>query len=217
MAKRKTVALLRISTGDQDLDVQRGQVEAWARAHGIVVEQWIEETISGAAARRPQLEQLLDDARRGRVGTVVVVALDRLGRSALNVIQNIHALDEAGTRVVSLRECLDFSTPAGRLVASVLAHVAEIERETLRERTRAGIAAARRRGRHPGRPRLVFRDAEVADLRAALAAGHSLRHIAREGLVVAFDTNGNPRKPSAATLAKALREADSGNGLKIAR
>ena len=126
-----------------------------------------------------------------------------IGRSAIRVLNNLHELDAAGVRVVSLRESLDFGTPAGRLVASVLAHVAEIERETLRDRTRAGIAAAKKRGATLGRPALVFSDDELAELRAMRAAGRTWAEIEGSDFRV-FDARGRAVKPSGRAMRRAL-------------
>lgn len=108
-------------------------------------------------------------------------------------------------RVVSLRESLDFGTPAGRLVVSVLAHVAEIERDTLRHRTKAGIEAARKSGKTLGRPSLVFSGDELAELRAMRAAGKTWAEIEGSEFRV-FDARGRAVKPSGRAMRRALAE-----------
>lgn len=204
----RTVALIRVSTDSQDVEVQRQQVERWAMSQGVELAEWFEEhATSGAAKKRPTLDRLLADARRGRIGTLVVVALDRLGRSAIQVMTCLHELDAVGVRVVSLRESLDFGTAAGRLVASVMAHVAEIERENLRARTRAGLAAARKRGKTLGRPRLVWTDEELAELRAMRADGATWERITESGSFKVFDTTGQAVKPSKRAMQRALASA----------
>jgi len=205
MSKRnRVVALIRVSTDEQHLDAQREPIERWAEASRTTVAEWFEEeAVSGAAKRRPELDRLLADARRGRVGTLVVAALDRLGRSAIGVMNNLHELDAAGVRVVSLRESLDFGTAAGRLVASVLAHVAEIERENLRARTRAGLAAARKRGKTLGRPRLVWSPEEIDQLRRMRAEGLTWAQIGESGFRV-FDSRDRAVSPSARAMRRAL-------------
>lgn len=205
MSKRNRVAaLIRVSTDKQDVDVQRQQIERWATAHDLPVSEWFEEhATSGTASKRPTLDRLLADARRGRIGTLVVVALDRLGRSAIAVMNHLHELDAAGVRVVSLRESLDFGTAAGRLVASVLAHVAEIERDNLRARTRAGIAAARKRGAKIGRPRLVWTDAKLDELRDLRETGQTWAEIEASNFRV-FDSHDRAVKPSVRAMRRAL-------------
>ena len=86
----RIAALIRVSTDHQNVEVQRAQIERWATAQESVVSAWyVEPATSGAAKRRPELDRLLADARRGGVGTLVVAALDRLGRSAVNVMSTL--------------------------------------------------------------------------------------------------------------------------------
>ena len=112
---------------------------------------------TGSVARNdwPGLQRVLEAARRGRIDAVFVWKLDRFGRSALDVLANIHALADAGVRFVAITQGLDVK-PGGdatsRLLLTVLAAVAEFERDLIRERTRAGIERARRAGRHLGHP-----------------------------------------------------------------
>ncbi len=201
-----TIALLRVSTDAQDLEPQRLQIAAWARAQGINPEglDWREEhATSGAATARPVLDAILADARRGRVKALVVVALDRLGRSTVRVLSLVDELHRLGVRVVSLREGIDLASATGRLVAGIFASLAEFERELIRERTRAGLAAAKRRGKRIGRPKLDWRKEDLADLHALLRAGATIDGIARRGDFVIFDTQGRPRRPSLRSLQRA--------------
>jgi putative DNA-invertase from lambdoid prophage Rac len=203
-SSERVAALIRVSTDEQTSDPQRLAVRRWASANGFHVRWYAEDGVSGAAKSRPVLDRLMADARAGRVRTVVVAALDRLGRSAVDLIVRLDELRRLGVRVVSLRESLDFSTTAGQLVGSVLAHVAQMEREALRERTRAGIAAARKRGVRLGRPSLVWRPAEVSELRELRAAGHSLPAIHAAKSLRVFDTQGRAVVPSVRAMRRAL-------------
>lgn len=108
------------------------------------------DTASGARADRPQLSALLDQLREG--DTLVVWRLDRLGRSVQDLIALVVDLRDRGIGFRSLTEGIDTTTPGGRFVFVVLAGLAEMERELVRERTLAGLAAARDRGRRGGRP-----------------------------------------------------------------
>jgi DNA invertase Pin-like site-specific DNA recombinase len=110
------------------------------------------ETASGARSDRPTLEQVLDQLRPG--DTLVVWKLDRLGRSLRHLVDTITGLAERGVGFRSLQEAIDTTTtPGGKLVFHVFAALAEFERDLIRERTSAGLAAARARGRHGGRTR----------------------------------------------------------------
>jgi putative DNA-invertase from lambdoid prophage Rac len=147
----------RVSTLDQDAGLAASELQAWAgRAGGRIVETF-EETASGSWNNRPGLQRLLAQSRRGLIDVVVVWKLDRFGRSALDVLANIQALADAGVRFVAVTQGIDIK-PGGdamsRLMLTVLAAVAEFERDLIRERTRLGMAKARARGKRLGRPKL---------------------------------------------------------------
>ena len=134
----------RVSTADQQPQLQ---VDALEHAGCYRV---FTETASGARSDRPVLEQLLDQLRPG--DTLVVWKLDRLGRSLRHLVDTVTGLADRGIGFRSLQEAIDTTTPGGKLVFHVFAALAEFERDLIRERTSAGLAAARARGRHGGRP-----------------------------------------------------------------
>lgn len=134
----------RVSTDDQDAALQ---VDALERAGCSKV---FVDTASGALAERAELSRLLDQARPG--DTLVVWRLDRLGRSIKHLITTLTDLSERQIGFRSLTENIDTTTSGGRLVFHIFAALAEFERDLIRERTRAGLAAARKRGRQGGRP-----------------------------------------------------------------
>src|SRR5829696_4979183 len=111
------------------------------------------ETASGARADRPTFAQLLDQLRPG--DTLVVWKLDRLGRSLRHLVDTVTGLAERGIGFRSLQGAIDTTTPGGKLVFHVFAALAEFERDLIRERTAAGLAAARARGRRGGRPSVM--------------------------------------------------------------
>lgn len=111
----------------------------------------VHETASGRRSR-PKLDRIEQDAVRGRIAELWIVALDRLGRSTLDVIMRLDRLVKAGVSVKSLREGLDLGSPSGRLQVQLLAAFAEFEAEQIAARTREGLEAARARGRRLGRP-----------------------------------------------------------------
>ncbi|BDG08226.1 recombinase family protein [Anaeromyxobacter paludicola] len=170
----------RVSTLDQNPTLAREELQgAAARLGGEVVLE-VEETGSGARNDRPGLQKLMDAARRGKLDAVVVWKLDRFGRSALDVLANIRDLDAAGVRFLAITQGIDIR-PGGdamsRLMLTMLAAVAEFERDLIRERTRLGMTKARAAGKHIGRPRAAGPSrAEVEELRQA---GHSWREVAK--------------------------------------
>lgn len=141
------IGYARVSTGDQNLDLQK---TALFRAE---CEQIFEDTASGKNARRPGLRRAL---RRLKPGDVLVVwKLDRLGRSVRDLITLVSELQARGVNFRSLTDSIDTSTPAGRFFFHVMSALAEMERELIVERTRAGLAAAREQGRVGGRRRVM--------------------------------------------------------------
>jgi DNA invertase Pin-like site-specific DNA recombinase len=139
------IGYARVSTQDQNLDLQNDALKA-AGCENIYTDK-----MSGAKTNRPGLEEILGFIRKG--DTLVVWKLDRLGRSLKHLIQVLNQLDERGVYFKSIQESLDTSTPGGKLIFHVFGALAEFERDIIRERTMAGLAAARARGRKGGRPR----------------------------------------------------------------
>ena len=141
------IGYARVSTGDQNLDLQKN---ALARAE---CEQIFEDTASGKNARRPGLKRAIRRLRPG--DSLVVWKLDRLGRSVRDLITLVSELQERGIHFRSLTDSIDTSTPAGRFFFHVMSALAEMERELIVERTRAGLAAAKEQGRIGGRRRVM--------------------------------------------------------------
>ncbi len=138
------IGYARVSTLEQNLDLQR---DALAKAG---CEQTFEDKESGAKTERPGLARALEALRPG--DTLVVWKLDRLGRSLKHLVETVQNLNERGVGFKSLQENIDTTTSGGKLVFHVFAALAEFERGIIQERTQAGLAAARARGRHGGRP-----------------------------------------------------------------
>ena len=138
----------RVSTDEQETHLQ---IDALRAAGCQTIYQ---EKASGAKAERPELTRMLDHARQSDV--VVVWKLDRLGRSLLHLIETVNILHQRGIQLRSLTENLiDTTSASGKLVFGVFALMAEFERDMLRQRTKAGLDAARKRGRVGGRPRSI--------------------------------------------------------------
>lgn len=178
----------RVSTGHQSLEAQTDVL----RTAGC--ERIFSDQLSGAREDRPGLNQLLDYSRPGDI--IVVVALDRLGRSLSGVIRTIETLNRRGVILRSLREGIDHSTPTGRMLAGIFAALAEYERDLMHERATAAREAARLRGRHTGRPRSLTPD-QIRHVRALRADGESISDLVRSFGV------------SRATVYRALRHDES--------
>jgi len=139
------IGYARVSTHDQNLDLQLDALSAAG------CERLFQDTASGAKAVRAGLEDALDHVRAG--DTLVVWRLDRLGRSLPDLISTVSQLEARGAGFKSLTESIDTTTTGGKLVFHIFSALAEFERALIRERTQAGLAAARARGRKGGRPR----------------------------------------------------------------
>lgn len=134
---------------------------------------------SGAKQDRPALNSLLSDLRKRKFDVIVVWALDRLARSLKQLLIISEECRALGVDLVSLRQNIDTTLPAGRLTFQILGAVAEFERELLRERVKAGMAQARRSGKHVGRPALRrLTSAEIEKMKGLRSGGASIRHIA---------------------------------------
>lgn len=139
------VGYARVSTRDQTVALQVDALKAAGCAKVYT------EVVGGAAAERPILARLLDEVRSGDV--VMIWKLDRLGRSLRHLIEIVNRLMQNDVGLRSLNDPVDTSTPQGRLVFNLFAALAEFERDVIRERTQAGLLAARARGRKGGRPK----------------------------------------------------------------
>ncbi len=141
------IGYARVSTHDQTLNLQQDALEK-AGCSKIFTD-----TISGAKTERPGLEQALAYVRPG--DTLVVWRLDRLGRSLRHLIETITALHEREIGFKSITESIDTTTSGGKLVFHIFGALAEFERDIIRERTQAGLQAARARGKRGGRPKVL--------------------------------------------------------------
>ena len=144
------IGYARVSTDDQSLD---SQTDALLEAGA---EKIFADKISGSRRTRPELDRMLEQLRDGDV--VTVTKYDRLARSLKDLLEIVEAIRERGAGFRSLAEDIDTTTPAGRLVFHVFASIAQFERERISERTREGLASARKRGRIGGRPPALSTD-----------------------------------------------------------
>ena len=165
------IGYARISTHEQNLDLQKDALEK-AECERIFVEQ-----MSGSSSNRPELNKTIDMLREG--DTLVVWRLDRLGRSLKHLIELITELEERKVGFKSLTESIDTNTSGGKLIFHIFGALAEFERNLIRERTNAGLSAARARGRKGGRqPALDDKQREVA-IKLYNEKNHTIKEICR--------------------------------------
>ena len=160
---RNIAVYLRVSSKAQDVASQEPDVKRWLAAQDNVEATTYRDRFTGKTMARPGFERLMDAVRSGKVDTVVVWRLDRLGRTAKGLTELFVELTDRKVNLVSLKDGLDLKTPAGRLMANVLASVAQYETEVRAERVLAGQAVARANGVRFGRPEGVHTRIKVTD------------------------------------------------------
>jgi len=191
---KRAALYCRVSTIDQHPETQLGELRQFAANKGFtVVGEYTDHGYCGARARRPELDRMMDDARRHKFDVVLVWACDRLARSTKHLLQTIDELNGMGIQFLSQREAIDTEGPLGRAIIVIVSAMAELERCIIIERVRAGMRRARLEGRQIGRARLdVDRDQVVLDRRS----GMSLTQVAKRHNV------------SRATVCRLMKEAN---------
>lgn len=167
---------VRVSTTDQSCDMQKNAINEYLEARG-----WANDAVyfedagrTGTNTNRPEFKRLMSEARARRLDIVVVFKLDRFARSLKDLILNLEELSQLGVAFISLRDAVDLTTSAGRLMVNMLGAFAAFEADLIKERVRAGLMNARAQGKQLGRPK----ERDDAVIRRLRADGLSLRAIA---------------------------------------
>ncbi len=171
----------RISTVNhrQDADVQLRELRDYCGRRGWqIAGEYVDRGISGTRERRPELDKLMKVAHQRQVDAVVVARFDRMARSVSHLLKVLETFNALGIAFISLSEQIDTTTPAGKMVFTVLGAVAELERNIIRERIMAGLRHAHAKGRRSGPkgPRIPL---NLDAIRERMAAGESLRAVAK--------------------------------------
>src|ERR1035437_7825706 len=167
---------MRVSTLDQHPETQLLDLRQMAAQRGLDIVHEYTDRISGAKAKRPGLDAMMSDARRGQFDIVLVWASDRIARSVKHFLDVLDELNRLKIEYVSFRENIDTGGPLGRAIIIIVGAVAELERNLIIERVRAGMRRARLEGRHIGRNPLELDHAAIQRDRSQ---GQSLRQIAK--------------------------------------
>src|SRR4051795_12161076 len=189
---KRAALYLRVSTLDQHPETQLYDLRQMAEQRGYQIVEEYTDMISGVKTKRPGLDQMMTDARRGRFDVVLVWASDRIARSVKHFLDVLDELNRIGVEYVSFREQIDTGGPLGRAIVVIIGAIAELERSLIVERVRAGMRRAKLEGRSIGRRPLeldskqIHRDREL---------GRSLRQIAKAHLI------------STGTVQRVLRES----------
>ena len=176
---KRAAIYARVSTHNgQNPEMQLEEVRKFCVARGWkVVNEFVDAGVSGSKERRPALDRLLIDCRHRAIDAVVVYRYDRFARSLRQLVNALEEFRALGIDFVSLHEGVDTSTPNGRLVFGIFASIAEFERELIRDRVKSGLASAKAKGVHLGRPKRAVDAARIATLRKA---GLSWRQISQQ-------------------------------------
>jgi DNA invertase Pin-like site-specific DNA recombinase len=174
----KAVIYARVSTTNgQNPEMQTREIRQYVERRGWeLAGEYVDAGFSGTKEKRPEVDRLMADAHKRRFDVVVVWKFDRFARSVSHLLRALETFNALGIAFVSLSESIDTSTPAGKMVFTVLGAVAELERSLIVERVKSGLRNARANGQILGRPRMIV---DVKDVRARLKAGESLRAVAR--------------------------------------
>jgi DNA invertase Pin-like site-specific DNA recombinase len=174
---KKAAIYARVSTPDQHVETQLYDLRKLAGQRGFeVVREYCDRGVSGSKTRRPGLDAMMTDARRGEFSVLLVAAFDRIARSTKNFLEIVDELNSASIEFVSAREAIDTSGPMGRMFLTMVGSIAELERSLIVERIKAGMRRAKIEGRRLGRaPLNVDRAAIVRDR----LSGMSLTQVAK--------------------------------------
>src|ERR1700683_5548583 len=183
----------RVSTKDQSCELQVRDLRAYCVARGFdLVREYVDVGQSGAKDSRPELNKLMDDARKRQFDAVVCWRFDRFARSTKHLLSALDEFRSLGIQFVSYQENIDTSSPLGQALFTIVSAVAQLERDLIRERVSAGVRNARANGKQLGRPRRIVSQDEIIRLKRD---GASLREIsAKLGVGYGYSTP-PPAKP----------------------
>ena len=175
----KTVAIYaRVSTDKQTVDMQLAELQEYLKKREWrIYQEYIDQGYTGGNTKRPAFSQMMEDARKRKFDVLVVWKLDRLGRSLKDLINTLDELGALGIDFISYENQLDTSTPTGKLVFHVIGAVAEFEKDIMRERVKAGLENAKRKGKRLGRP--PVREGLLEKAKALRKEGLSFRKIGK--------------------------------------
>jgi DNA invertase Pin-like site-specific DNA recombinase len=192
LPKKRAVLYARVSTGDQHPETQLYDLRQLAKQRGFEIVREYTDVISGSKSKRPGLDRLLSDARRGHFDVVLVAAFDRVARSVRHFLEVLDELNHLNIEFVSLRENIDTGGPLGRAMVVIVGAIAELERNLIVERIKAGMRRAKLEGRRLGRSPL---DVDRAAVLRDRLSGMSLTQVAKRHRV------------SRATVVRLVKEA----------
>src|SRR5579862_3419653 len=197
---KRAALYMRVSTLDQHPETQLYDLRQMAQQRGYQIVEEYTDRISGAKAKRPGLDAMMCDARRGRFDVVLVWASDRIARSVKHFLDVLDELNRLNVEFISFREQIDTGGPLGRAVVVIIGAIAELERNLIVERVRAGMRRAKLEGRHIGRKPL---DLDRAAILRDRQSGQSLAQLAKKYRI------------SRASVCRLMKEAKAGQHVHV--
>lgn len=179
MSKKAVAIYARVSTDRQTVDMQIHELKEYVKRRGWnLYREFIDQGYSGSDTKRPAFQEMMNEAKKRKFDVLLVWKLDRLSRSMKDLVMVLNELGGLGIDFVSYDNNLDTSTPTGKLVFHVIGAVAEFEKDIIKERVKAGLENARRKGKKLGRPGVG--DSVIETARALREEGKSFRKIGKE-------------------------------------
>ena len=172
----KAAIYCRVSTTDQKTDMQLQDLRKFAQDRGIrIYQEYIDNGISGSIKKRPALDNLMADAKKKKYDVVLVWRFDRFARSSRHLVEALHAFRHLGIDFISYNENIDTGSPLGEAMFTIISAMAQLERDIIRERVKAGLRTARNKGKTLGRPKALV---DINKLKEMKNSGDSVRYIA---------------------------------------
>lgn len=178
LAKRRVAIYARVSTLDQDPQMQIRELRSYAKLRAFIITHEFIDHVSGATSERPELSKLWQAARARKIDTVLVWKFDRFARSTKQLIDALEEFRHLGVDFISITEQIDTSSPMGKAMFTVISAIAEFERSLISERVRSGIAKARAQGKQHGRPKTKAET--IKEIKRLRRQGKSLNTIAKQ-------------------------------------
>tara|TARA_B100000315_G_C14447525_1_gene527543 strand:+ start:381 stop:992 length:612 start_codon:yes stop_codon:yes gene_type:complete len=173
----KAAIYCRVSTTDQNTDMQLQDLRKFAKDRGVsIYQEYIDNGISGSIKKRPALDNLMADANKKKFDVILVWRFDRFARSSRHLVEALHAFRHLGIDFISYNENIDTGSPLGEAMFTIVSAMAQLERDIIRERVKAGLKTARNKGTRLGRPRALVDKEKIIKMQNN---GDSVREIAK--------------------------------------
>lgn len=170
----------RVSTENQSVDMQLSSLRDFAKQREFHIhKEYCDIGISGSRDSRPQLDMLMDDARKKKINIILVWKFDRFARSTRHLINALHEFNHLGIHFISFTENIDTSSPSGKVLFAIISAMAEFERDLIRERVKSGLDRAKQKGIRLGRPSMITEELKET-IKALREKSSSIRSIAKQ-------------------------------------